>query len=570
MRRWRRLTRPMILVVALLPVAVAMGWLALSASAGSALAAQADKKTKPKAAKASPAVSAAQMYVEAVASGDRVAAGLLDFACQFRIVAGSPSRLKTFPPASDPVYSQCWEQLVSTHQRAVEQREQGVHVMWPGKGALLFFTEDLTSYTPSFFVMDLLGLSPPAGGFRIEPLDSKPLPAASFRLREDAPVVAAPATLVRLRVTYKDPLTSPVTYAPGAYKWANPVKRPRAALKTVTLKWVVLSRLRKLGFPGDQAVINLPVTPATDNSPAVPFVTETGGYVANSAAWWQPTDTPGVLIAAVGRATQFPDLRERMAMLNRVLIVDPNQPDALTALTRDLYQAILNDGAATHKVPVNDDALAVRFNEFYWNTYSQTTRMEISLGMEMGGLSKPTAADYLYRMIPAMEKLAQVRPEDLENRFRLGNAYRWNNDQLAAIAVHEALLKQIPPERATLRARALIELAWSKIAKVAWNRSFDDPIIVEAYKEAEEAFKLSDRPVDKFAAAYTMAYSLAFTPNRDNRAMLEHLTEARRWYLQMGGASPDSWRYLLANDTLKGVVEADPVFQSILAAGDQG
>ena len=567
MGAWRLSPRLIVLSIASLLIVLAMGWAGFSASA---LAAQEGKNLKSKVAKSSPALSAAQMYVEAVASGDRVAAGLLDFACQFKIVTGSPSRLKTFPPASDPVYSQCWEQLVSAHQRAVEQREQGVQVMWPGKGALVFFTEDLTSYAPSFFVMDLLGLSPPAGGLRVEPLDSKPLPAVSFRLREDAPVVAVPATLVRLRVTYKDPLTSPVTYAPGAYKWANTVKRPRAALKTATLKWVVLSGLRKLGFPSDQAVVNLPVTPATDTSPAVPFLTETGGYAKNSAVWWQPSDAPGVLIAAVGRATQFPDLRERMAMLNRVLIVDPNQPDALTALTRDLYQAILNDGAAIHKMQVSDEALAVRFNEFYWNTYSQTTRMEISLGMEMGGLSKPTPADYLYRMIPAMERLAEVRREDLENRFRLGNAYRWNNDQLAAIATHEALLKQIPPERATLRARALIELAWSKIAKVAWNRIFDDPVIVEAYKEAEEAFKLSDRPVDKFAAAYTMAYSLVFTPNRDKRAMLEHLTEARRWYLQVGGASQDSWRYLLANDTLKGVVEADPAFQSLLAAGDQG
>ena len=570
MHRRRLWPRPVILSIAPLLIVLVAGWAGSSASVGSALAAQTDKKPKSKAIKASPAVSAVQMYVEAVASGDRVAAGLLDFACQFKMVTASPSRLKTFPPASDPVYSQCWDQLVSAHQRAVEQREQGVYVMWPGRGALVFFTEDLTSYAPSFFVMDLLGLSPPAGGLRVEPIDSKTLPAGSFRLREDAPLVAAPATLVRLRVTYKDPLTSPVTYAPGAYKWANTVQRPRAALKSITLKWVVLSGLRKLGFPSDQAVVNLPVTAATDTSPAVPFITETGGSVANSAAWWGPTDAPGVLIAAVGRATQFPDLRERMAMLNRVLIVDPNQPEALTALTRDLYQAILNDGATTHKMPVSDAGLAVRFNEFYWNTYSQTTRMEISLGMEMGGLSKPTPADYLYRMIPAMEKLAQVRPEDLENRFRLGNAYRWNNDQLAAIATHEALLQQIPPERATLRARALIELAWSKIAKVAWNRIFDDPVITEAYKEAEEAFKLTDRPLDKFAAAYTMAYSLVFTPNRDNRAILEHLTEARRWYLQVGGASPDSWRYLLANDTLKGVVEADPAFQSLLAAGDQG
>ena len=254
-------------------------------------------------------------------------------------------------------------------------------------------------------------------------------------------------------------------------------------------------------------------------------------------------------------------------MLNRVLIVDPAQPEALTALTQDLYRTILNDGAAAHRMRVSDEALEVWFNEFYWNTYSQTTRMEISLGMEVGGFSKPTPADFLYRMIPAMERLAQVRPEDLENRFRLGNAYRWNNDQLAAIATHQALLEQIPPQRATLRARALIELAWSKIAKVAWNRILDDPILVEASKEAEEAFRLTDRPLDKFAAAYTMAYGLAFAPKRDNHAMLERLTEARRWYLQLSGATEESWRYLLSNDTLKGLIETDPTFQPLLAAG---
>ncbi len=89
---------------------------------------------------------------------------------------------------------------------------------------------------------------------------------------------------------------------------------------------------------------------------------------------------------------------------------------------------------------------------------------------------------------------------------------------------------------------------------------------LRAYKEAEEAFKLTDRPLDKFTAAYTMAYSLAYMPNRDNHAMLEKLTEARRWYLQLAGASVDSWRYLLLNDTLKGVVEADPAFKPLLTA----
>lgn len=532
---------------------------------GLAHAAQAHKKSAPPV-KATAAVSAAQRYVQVLASGDRVAAGQLDFACQYRMVSASIQPLSAFPSNSDPAYADCWDQLAKAHETAVERHEQGMDDMWPGKETLVFLREELDRYPASVFVMDLLGLSPPAGGLRVELVDSVPLPASSFRIREDAPLVAVPATLVRLRVTYKDPLTSPVTYAPDAYKWTNTVKRPRAALKAVTVKWVVLSELGKLGFPGDVTVVNLPVAGPTEQSPGVPFVTETSGYVAQSGAWWAPTDAPGLLIAAVGRAAQFPEQRDRIAMLNRVLIIDPRQPDALTSLSHELYQTILSAGATTHQVPLSDAALAARFNELYWDVYAQTTRMDISLGMEMGGLSKPTPADYLYRMIPAMEKLAEVRPQDLENRFRLGAAFRWNNDQLAAIATHEALVKDIPPARAALRARALIELAMSRIAKVAWNRSFGDPGILQAYKDAEEAFTLTDRPLDKFTAAYTMAYSLAFTPNRNNRAMLERLTEARNWYLQLPGASRDSWRYLLANDILKGVIETDPVFRPLLAA----
>src|SRR5881397_1164855 len=137
MHRRRLWPRPVILSIVPLLIVLVAGWLGFSATVGSALAAQTDKKTKSKAIKASPAVSAVQMYVEAVASGDRVAAGLLDFACQFKMVTASLSRLKTFPPASDPVYSQCWDQLVSEAGGKVFRREQGVYVMWPGRGALV-------------------------------------------------------------------------------------------------------------------------------------------------------------------------------------------------------------------------------------------------------------------------------------------------------------------------------------------------------------------------------------------------------------------------------------------------
>ncbi|MFM8552963.1 MAG: hypothetical protein ACKOCD_11760 [Nitrospiraceae bacterium] len=531
---------------------------------GTMAQAEAAQKKHPPAAKPSAAAQIAQRYAEALSSGDRTAFGQLDFACQYKMVTAGAAPLKAFPPATDPIYASCWDRLAQVHQAAVDLRDQGMETMWPGKNGLVFFREPLDKDGASFFVMDLLGLSPPGGGFKLDIVDSKPIPAGSFRLREDGPVLGAPATLVKLRVTYKDPLTSPVAYAPGSYKFTNTVKRPRTALKDVTVQWVVLSGLKKAGFPGDMAVANLPVSER--EGARIPFVTEASRYVDNSATWFGPADAPGALIAAVARAAMVQDLHDRVAMFNRVLIVDPGQPEALTALSRDLFQTLLAAGAAAHKIPVSDAYLAARFNELYWDIYSQTTRMDISLGMEIGGLSQPTPADYLYRIIPAMEMLAKVRPEDLENRLRLGIVYRWNNDQLAAINTHEALVKAIPAERYQQRTRALIELAWSRIARVSWNRIFDDLNIVQAYQEAQEAYKFTDRPLDKFAAAYAMAYSLAFMPQRDNQAMLELLTEAKRWYLELDGASDASWRYLLENDTLKGVLEADPIFKPLLAA----
>lgn len=550
--------RRLLFVVFGLAVYVALGLGAF----GSAQAAQTSKKSKP--ASSSPAIAAARRYAEAVASGDRAAAGKLDFACQWDMVSVGPAPIKVFPSNSDPVYARCWDKLAKAHETAVEQRDLGANELWPGKGSLVFFNEDLTEYAPSFFVMDRLGLSPPGGGLWIEPINSAPLPAASFRIRDGGPLVEAPAVVVRSTVTYKDPLTSPVTYAPSEDHVTRKAKKVRLALKGVTVKWVVLTGLRKLGFPGDVAVLNLPVTGA--DSAAVPFVTERGGYLHDTRVWWGPADAPGVLTAAVSRAMQYPEQRDRIAMFNRVLLVDPLQPDALTALSREMYQALLSAGAAAHKVPLGDAALAARFNELYWNTVSQTYRLEIAEVSQLTQRGPPLPADFLFRMLPAMEKLARVVPNDHENRLRLGIAYRWNREHENAIAVHEQLVKEIPMERSAARARALLELAWSRIASVEWSRRIEDPGIQAAYRESEEAFQLTDRPLEKFTAAYAMAYSLAFTPNRDNKKMLELLTEARRWYLQLPGASQDSWQFLLLNDTLKGVIEADPSFQSLFVS----
>ncbi len=547
-------------VVSGLAVCVVLGlW-----SAGQVQAATASKKSKPSPVASSQALEAAQRYAEAVASGDRVAAGHLDFACQFAMIVGSGKPPASFPPDSDPIYSGCWDKLAKAHETAVEQGDRGVNEMWPGKGALVFLREDLTEYAPSFFVMDRLGLSPPAGGLKVEPLGSTPLPAASFQVRAGGPVVETPAAVVRLAVSYKDPLTSPVAFAPSEDNVARETRKARLALKGVTVKWVVLTGLRKLGFPGDAAVLNLPMTDA--GGAPVPFVIERGGYLRDTRRWWGAADAPGVLTAAVARASQYPEQRDRVAMLNRVLLIDPNHVEALTLLSNEMYKALLSLGAAAHKQTLGDTALAARYDELYWNSVSQTYRMEIAEPSFVVQRGQPMPADFLYRMLPAMEKLARLAPEDHENRLRLGIGYRWNRDHEDAIAVHEQLAKETSHDRPVARVRALLELAWSRIAKVEWSRRVEDPGLQAAYREAEEAAGLADKPLDKFTAVYTMAYGLAFMPGRDNKKLLELLSEARRWYVQAPGATPASWHYLLQNDTLKGVVEADPAFKPLLTA----
>jgi hypothetical protein len=535
-----------------------------------AQAAPSKKRSKP----LSPAAAVAVQYAEAVSKGDTVKTANLDFACQYRSVAAKAG-VAPFQ-SSDRSAEACWRELKTAHEPALARVDGGMEVLWPTNGALPFFRDELDHYPASAYVMDAIGVSPPGTGLRVTPVSTTRLPNASFHVRPQAPVISVPATLVTVNVAYQDPLTAPITKAPGSYKWTNTVKPARRAVKSLNMQWVVLSGLKKHGFPGDSAVLNLLVNDGSpvDGAPQeiIPFVTEASKAIAASVVWWGPEDAPGLLVASAARAAAFPTLRDRVALLNRVLIIDPNQPEALSVLTKDLYAAILREAGQAHKLNVKDPALAMAVNEQYWNVYAQGERLDLSLDMEMGGLEQPTTADYLYRLLPALRTLAQVRPEQLDNRFRWGAALRWNLDQDLSIEVHEQLVKDVPAERKSAKAEALLQLAWSRINKVAWNRNLDDKDVRAAYQDADRAGSFAEIPLDKFIAEYTKAYSLLFTPNRDNAEILKRLTEAKRWFGEVPGHSQQIWAFFIGADSLKSVLDADPIFQPLLAseASDKG
>ena len=528
--------------------------------------------TERKAARPS-VVDTALRYATAIATGDKVTAGQLDFACQYKIVTAPSAKTKP-SAAKEPSYDECWKMLTEGHAPFLNRSDIGMDVLWPSTGPLVFYGDTLPSAQASAFVMDVLGTSPPGTGLDLTVTGHRTIPGGSFRLKPNGTVVGVPATLVDLTAHYHDPLTSPVAYGPGTAHWTSTIKRERRAIKAITTQWVVLSGLRPHGFAHDTAVVHLPVNTKPDTpglvQDRIPFTTEKSRALPDSIVWWNPTDQPGTLTAAAARAASFPELRDRVALLNRILIIDPQQTEALTVLTKHLYTVLLQDAARNHKLLIKDSVLAQTVDEFYWTIAAASDRLDLSLGMEVGGFSQPTSADLLYRLLPALQTLARTHPEQLENRFRLGMAYRWNNDQVPMIQTFEALINDIPADRKSLKTEALLQLAWSRINKVAWNRILHDQDSVRAYEDANASLELAERPLDKFLAEYAMAYSMIFMPNYgDKGQMLHHLTEANRWFNDIPGKDDEVWRYFLHSSLLKAVLDADPIFQPILATAEK-
>ncbi len=512
-------------------------------------------------------------YAEGVEKGDRVAAGQRDFVCLFQMAQQQLLTTGEFPDGLHPIYEWCDQRRKDAHQRVINQKDRGLDNVWPGPGKLVdysdfqrFFIAETSSrqLAPSFFVTPDITMYEPAQPFTIEALQSGTLPHASFPSPDQTTVVAAPTAFVMTKISYPNPLTAPVANAPGAQDWAVPYKKAQRVIKSVKVKWVVLSDLKRLGFPTDRAVLDLPLDGPRGTT--IPFVVDPGGFLPRSTEWFSLEDNPEAVQTGIQEAQAAPSVLEAVMRLNRVLMIAPAHKEALEVFADQLYKGLMDYGSRLHGIQLGDERLTQRFNELYWTVQSQTDRMDLALSMEIGGKAEPMPADYLYRMIPVMEALASLEPGNFNNRIRLVSTYRWTNDQMAALSSPQELLTEVPSEQEELRAKVLLELAWARIGKVAWNRHFDDPDIRKGYETAQRALHLTKDPLNKFTAAYAMAYSLAFHVPRDNQAMLDLLTQARDWFEKTPGSNPQGWDYMLANDTLKGLMETDPTFKSLLAA----
>ncbi|HRI37703.1 MAG TPA: hypothetical protein PLO50_04030, partial [Nitrospira sp.] len=259
------------------------------------------------------AIDTALRYATALANGDKVTAGQLDFACQYNSVTAPAAKAK--PVAKEPSYDECWKAMTMGHVPFLTRSDIGMDVLWPSTGPLVFYGDTLAGAQASAFVMDVLGTSPPGTGLDLAVTGTRTIPSGSFRLKPNGTVIGVPTTVVELTIHYHDPLTSPITYGPGMVHWTSTIKRERRAIKSITTQWVVLSGLRPHGFPHDTAVVHLLVdtkaAPPSTVPERIPFTTERSRALPDSIVWWSPNDQPGTLTAAAARAASFPELRDR-------------------------------------------------------------------------------------------------------------------------------------------------------------------------------------------------------------------------------------------------------------------
>lgn len=520
---------------------------------------------EPKASRADDPARMALRYAEALANTRVAEWATLDLGCLARLRQ---------PGASVQSNQACWDDTMKAHRALVtDEPEKGIFgAVGRGRGFGLISethrqADTWKDYPPGVF------LSPAVATETIPRLNvAKVWPTRPIALQEKGKeLVAVKGTLVELSVTYPDPLTSPLALKPGEIWWANGAIRRYGPVRELVVRVVMVSGLRNLGYANDTAVVNealpdAPQIPGTrygsdpdnigrafmrpgDLSATVPVQ---GGLVLGSAHWWTKQEAADHVRAGLERARNLPGQDERLALLKRLLLLDPNDTETNALLGAELFEAFLAEGLKKSGINAADAAAKRRLVELYWNIQAPTWRQELTA---VAPGSEP-AADALYGAIASLEIVSNIGAAPPESRRRLGALYRWNGDAESALARHERLLQETSEADRVSRGAFLSELAWDRIQWLAWNRQYDHPWMGQAAREAEQALELVENPLDKLVAAQALltleALSLTRTPDRVH-ALVRLVKE---WHdrIPLPVGVVGVWSHLVGNDLVKALV----------------
>jgi len=455
-------------------------------------------------------------YATALAQSDVAHWAAADLLCVSRATSTPAAPAAPIPPE---MAQRCWDDTVQAHVALVTpQAEQGVFNATGRDTSLGLLhdrhraTEHWKEYPPALF------LSPPVILQHQAPIPSlavlstsPPQPIALTHLTGADPV-RVQGQAVDVKILYRDPLTAPLALSPEEVWWGNGAQRRFGPVREVVARFIVVTDLRRFGYPVDRAVMNevlpeAPRIPTTqyglrpDNGRKFDYSASTprmlkGELVPGSAHWWTRAEAAPAMRAALDRAKQLP-AAERAALLTRLLQIDPDHAETHGLRGADNYHAFLQQGVEKGALSAGDPATLHRIAELYWTIQAQTWRQELTAVTE----GYEPAADALYRALASYEAVAKQGHATPEQRRRLGALTRWNNASSAALEIHEALLRDTPagtPEYG----RVLTDIVWDRIQWVSWERRYDHPWLLKADAEAEQAAQLATDPSDRLSAHY--------------------------------------------------------------------
>lgn len=460
----------------------------------------------------------------------------------------------------------CWTDTLQAHTDLVAQEsEQGVfQAVGRGVGFGLLHdrhraSENWKEYPPAVFLSPPVvqrdhGSAPDITLARVGPV--KPIAVVGLTGTEPVPLKGQ---AVDLKIIYADPMTAPLALRPEEVWWVSGVQRRFGPVREVQTRFIVVSGLRKFGYAADRAVMNeaLPGSPliATTHYGLRPDAGRRyehleqegllkGELLMGSARWWERSNAEGPYREALIRAAHMPS-SERSGLLTRLLLLDPTDAEAHALRGDDAYADFLKQGVLKGGLAARDEDALRRQAELYWTVQAQTWRQELTAVAE----GYEPAADTLYRAIASYETVAQQPHSSREQRRRLGALNRWNNDPVAALALHEPLLADTPADSPEY-GRLLTEMAWDRIQWVSWERRYDHPWLDQAAREARQAVALLDQAHDRLVANYALAAVEALRVPRDTDAFQRHLQEVKRDVDQIPGTKGLKG-HLLANDLVK-------------------
>lgn len=461
----------------------------------------------------------------------------------------------------------CWEDTLQAHTRMVAQQAESGVFSATGRGVGLGLlhdrhraSENWKDYPPAVFVSLPIVLKDHAPVPQLSIVRTSPLQPVAVALVHGSEPVSLRGQAVDIKVVYNDPLTAPLALRPEEVWWVNGAQRHFGPVREVVARFVVVSGLRKFGYATDRAVMNevlpdAPLIPTThydlrpdngrryDQADSARGIMK-GELVSGSARWWEPGEAESILRTALDQATHLP-AAERAGLLTRLLLIDANNVETHALRGEDAYQAFLKQGIAKGGLAARDGAALQRILELYWTIQAQTWRQELTAVSE----GYEPAADALYRAMASYETIVQQHHATVEQRRRLGAMTRWNNDPIAALGIHEALLRELTPGSVDY-GLILTEIAWDRIQWVSWERRYDHPWLQQANTEAEQAAELLTTPHDSLHAHYVQVAVESLRVPRDLDRFRQHLQRTKQDLDLIPGVKGLQGQ-LLANDLVK-------------------